>query len=364
MMSEISHSKRGTDNAPQAIPLKRVALTAISTLLWTVGGCQGQLPKTTLSLPSLAPSLTETPRITLASPAVDTPTNTATPTVSPTPQFFDIRELKAGDYIAYCGYDGLDAAGNPKYALFLVSLSDGSQVRIASGLCEASLSPDGITLAYEDNIYNPVIHLLDLESRQDARIEGTIGCYLGSWSPDGTMLALGCSDDEIHVVSVQGHSMTTITECSSREGSCLDPAWSPDGSVLAYSYSKPFSPNNGLYTVPTDCLQDPQTCPRQARYRALLVGPFVWSADSNSVAYLRNYTEIGILSIKSGALRTLTVPLPPGNSLGKFIRSTDDSMFAYVANDQVVIWEGEGSIPKGVTSGLTYKQVEFWLHVN
>jgi hypothetical protein len=90
----------------------------------------------------------------------------------------------------------------------------------------------------------------------------------------------------------------------------------------------------------------------------------VWSADSNSVAYLRNYTEIGILSIKSGALRTLTVPLPPGNSLGRFIRSTDDSMFAYVANDQVVTWEGEGSIPKGVTSGLTYKQVEFWLHVN
>ena len=142
-----------------------------------------------------------------------------------------------GDWIFYSA----DRAGNEREAFYLIS-PDGTKERELLPPSESfrqfgGFSPDGRRIAYAATPEgSPAfdIHLLDLESGQDRLVlEGRLGLYVASWSPDGTRVILsetrGEDANDVHLLDLQTGGMTTLfkPETASAYGSF---AWKPDGS--------------------------------------------------------------------------------------------------------------------------------------
>jgi TolB protein len=100
--------------------------------------------------------------------------------------------------------------------------------------------------AYEDPAHNDpdilsgrkapmsAVYLLELETGAQKRVTGFGQNCSGSWSPDGTQLALSFGDaqsSDIYVASLDGKHTRRVSDSP---GINMKPAWSPDGKRIAY----------------------------------------------------------------------------------------------------------------------------------
>ena len=312
--------------------------------------------------PTLAPA-TPTPTSTtrgLSAPSSIPTTPTPEPVFTPTPAILGLADLGTGRYVVYCAADGQDERGDLSFALFVASPPNRNWGRLARGLCEAALSPDGHTLAYEARagVYDLWIDMLDLDTGATNTLPGSDGCGVGSWSPDGQWLAVGCRDGEIHLLSPQGLPSVIVTNCGLEEADCDRPAWSPDGSLLAFERVLEFHARNGLYVLSTSCISNPDSCSQVTVYKGLQFGPYGWSPDSGDISFTRGQPEVGLLDLSSGSARFFAIE---PQDFGGVIRSPDGKEFAYSDREQIFIAKDDGSRPVSITSGLTEKSVQFWL---
>jgi Tol biopolymer transport system component len=137
------------------------------------------------------------------------------------------------------------------FPLYLMDAAGGNQRRLLDfPVSSFQWSPDSRQMlfvsAYEDpehddpdvvkGIKAPMsaIYLLDLQTGVQKRVtDFNQNCY-GSWSPDGSRLALSFGDAEssdIYIVSVDGKHTRRITDS---HGINVRPVWSPDGKRIAY----------------------------------------------------------------------------------------------------------------------------------
>lgn len=137
------------------------------------------------------------------------------------------------------------------FPLYLMDATGGNQRRLLNfPVSSFAWSPDSRQLlyvsAYEDPEHNDpdvlrgrkalmsAVYLLDLETGAQKRVTGYGQNCFGSWSPDGTQLALSFGDEkssDIYVASVDGKHTRRVSDSP---GINMKPVWSPDGKRIAY----------------------------------------------------------------------------------------------------------------------------------
>jgi WD40 repeat protein len=347
--AKLAHSMR---KAPLALTLAIVVSFAAA--------CAS--PSHATSSPTLAPA-TPMPTSTTGgfAPTSSPPTTpTPEPVFTSTPAILRLADLGPGRYVVYCAADGQDERGDLRFALFVASGPNMNWGRLARGPCHAALSPDGHTLAYEarPGVNDLWIDILDLDTGATGTLSRSDGCVVGSWSPDGQWLAVGCRDGEIHLLSPEGLPSVVVTNCGLEGADCDRPAWSPDGSLLAFERILEFQARNGLYILSTSCISNPESCPQVTLYQGLQFGPYGWSPDSGDISFTRGQPEVGLLDLGSGSARSFAID---PQDFGGVIRSPDGEEYAYSDREQIFIAKDDGSRPVSITSGLTQKSVQFWL---
>jgi len=104
-----------------------------------------------------------------------------------------------------------------------------------SGIVQAvTLSPDRRLLAAVDS--DGGLWLWNLADPDQAHLAARLGtaCYAAAFSPDGHTLAVGCTDDNVHLFSVTGQASVRATGTMTGPGSTVySVAFSPDGQTLA-----------------------------------------------------------------------------------------------------------------------------------
>jgi Tol biopolymer transport system component len=142
-----------------------------------------------------------------------------------------------------------DRSGGPnplKPSIFLMN-SDGSHiVRLTTtpswaidGDTNPVFSPDGKQLAF---VRDGAIYIVGVDGgRASAITPPVLVASRPQWSPDGSKIAFGTSDQagvdigqNVHVVNADGSGFVALTHEISPD-SAGDPAWSPDGSFIAFT---------------------------------------------------------------------------------------------------------------------------------
>lgn len=251
-------------------------------------------------------------------PASSTPTKlllTATPvpalipTAIPVSSYSNWRYLEPGEYIAFeiRGESEMEAIG-------VLSLST-METSILSILPGRPLTPDGhfISLSKKyKNIMNisdsdNVLAIFDLWKSELITIPIPDDC-LCDWSATDSELeyVLGSCSQEggfPYFLKMIGEKRTCVTISQDFEihNSYQYPFFSPDANWIAFYELQSMSPkeqiDDGLYIMPADCLEDPDTCHK------LMNGPYkipntfgsipIWSKNSNFLAVVI-YEELTI----------------------------------------------------------------------
>jgi hypothetical protein len=156
----------------------------------------------------------------------------------------------------------------------------------------------------------------------------------GSWSPDGTMIALSL-DYKIAILDLATNTTTIVADCSNfLEGSdCSFPAWSPDGQTIAFVLSFPGAglprpQEEGVYLVDVGCMRDNATC------RTLTRGPVspgrfpAWSPGGDAIALIVEHAS------------------------GSAIRVVDPSTGSYLSS--TTVWEASDPSSPGFPEWLSW----------
>jgi hypothetical protein len=155
-----------------------------------------------------------------------------------------------------------------------------------------SIVPNGRKLIYPDDAGRLFIFDLNDNTVKELLLTRQ-GCTEFNGSPNLHQLAVWC-DGEIYVLSLEDHSMVSVTHITREEQYYFFPLWSPDGKWIAF-FNLTYPPNHyktdpddGLYLLDTSCLANPDTCPAKTRGpfqdNLYLQGPYSWSPDSQKLA--------------------------------------------------------------------------------
>jgi len=148
-----------------------------------------------------------------------------------------------GKQISFAGdYPG------PKGALYMVSSDGGSprkflaQDKHLDGFL--TWSPDGHQMAGTSTSADGkfVLIILNLDTRQDTIIPGSVGLFEPRWSPDGRYLAAADFDNQLKVVDLKTGKWLELTQ----RGIADCPEWSGDGEFI---YFRRVSGDTGLFRI-------------------------------------------------------------------------------------------------------------------
>jgi Tol biopolymer transport system component len=142
-----------------------------------------------------------------------------------------------------------DRSGGPRpptAAIFLMN-TDGSHItRVTTppksardGDTSPVFSPDGTQLAF---VRDGAIYIVGVDGSGLRQVTpASLVASRPQWSPDGSKIAFGTSDQanvdvgqNVHVVNVDGSGLVALTHELSPD-SAEDPTWSPDGSMIAFT---------------------------------------------------------------------------------------------------------------------------------
>lgn len=252
--------------------------------IFTLVGCAPVTKVSTDTSPSPTLAVRPSPVVT------SSPTSSAVPNLTPTPDFVDFRDgLLSGPYIAYWSQNtwyvkGLDGSSSMQLV-----------TKITSELnTDIQPSPDGNLVAFSNTAGQLSISDLrtgELTSYSNPNVNGI---YEFEWVPDSsTLLYLGTPEElwipdsyvGIYGISLVSKQMFTVFDWNNDmfEYGLSDMSISPDGRWLAFSTPRLSEmmapdPKYAIYLMDTSCLQRPETCNESMR----LVGDGhdpIWSSD-------------------------------------------------------------------------------------
>jgi Tol biopolymer transport system component len=204
------------------------------------------------------------------------------------------------------------------FPLYLMDATGGNQARLFDfPVSSFEWSPDSRQLlyvsAYEDPAHDDTdvvkgfkapmsaVYLMDLQTGAKKRVTDFGQNCFGSWSPDGTHLALSFGDaqhTDMYTASIDGRHTQRISDSP---GINIKPVWSPDGKRIAYVslVSQPTGMVGDAYIVDADGSNkkqirdaDPYEVQWSADGKFLLLksynGFVLASADGNKTVDMRN----------------------------------------------------------------------------
>lgn len=270
--------------------------------------------------------------------SVPTPSAEATFTIEPdsTGHTLSPADIPAGSYLGFCAFAEEDLSDPDAWpSVFISDLQGVILGRITAQVCGRSdLSPDARLVAIEARPDGPAgppsVLILDLSTGSSTLPESGRGCAFPSWSPDSAMLAVSC-DLDIYVLDLTSDRSVSIANCRSNATACTDPQWSPDGSSILVFRATEFTPNPGLYRVPSDCLDAPETCLSSATFFLAGTPPYSWSPDAGHLVYV---TFAGGLAIADARGRLIEeLPVPDSERIESIAWSPDGSFIAATVHD-------------------------------
>ncbi len=178
---------------------------------------------------------------------------------------------------------------------------------VSSGepLMSPAWSPDGKRLAYVSfEQGRPAIYVQEVLTGRRERVSNFQGINgAPAWSPDGRQLALTLSKDgnpDIYVLDVATRRVRPVT--TQHYAIDTEPTWSPDGRWIAFTSDRGGGPQ--IYQTSVD-----GGAVRRLTFEGSYNSSPEFSPDGKSLALVTRVSgkfRIGLLDLKSGALRVLT----------------------------------------------------------
>ena len=176
----------------------------------------------------------------------------------------------------------------------------------------ASVSPDGLTVVFEDpDVDGGNLWSVGIDGSDATRLTPpSMDASQPAWSPDGQWIAFvgsEASDERVFVMRPDGSQPTAVTDTDVLFPA--GPTWAPDGTRIAFTAVEGPVTDMGprsIYTVSAD-----GTGLVGLDLPAEEVGNSVaWSPDGNRIAYTD--TGIKLLHLETGEVTTLTDPVAEG----------------------------------------------------
>lgn len=307
-----------------------------------------------------------TPFTISTSPVPPTATPLPLPTSTPTREALSrFSFLPSGQYVVY--------SDSREGGMYVISV-DGAIHERLTDVDGVPISPDGRRISDGENIYDLVTNQVSTVVMPEEP-----PCGIRSGSPDGTMLALECQDNEVYVLRLQDERLVRLSQCLSEEEAHFAPTWSPDGKWIAYFKTRPAPPErkseitvSELYLVDSSCIPEPDTClaktrgPFQARFFGWFF-PYGWSPDSRYLAIPgEDLGTILIVDVYGNKVRPLMVG--KDGQVWSTAWSLDGEWIAYsyeaeTGGSHVWVVSANGGDPIQLTSGQEDNTVVSWLLV-
>jgi TolB protein len=138
----------------------------------------------------------------------------------------------------------------------------------------------------------PYLFRIDLLSGREIRVSPVVG-YSGSWSPDGTMIAVSLEqqgNSDLFLLSPEGRVIRRLTEHLEID---VSPTWSPDGREIAFCSARTGSPQIYIMNVNTGST-------RRLTFRGNYNTSPSWSPKGDLIAYVNRAGGFRIMTIAAG----------------------------------------------------------------
>lgn len=286
-------------------------IALLACVLW---GCNSSLPASTSdpgtgSTEFAAPVSTTEVVSTDVMETIAVSTSTPDSTSTHQPEQFSSDVLTPGLYIVYTE-EGNNEDGISNEILIAALIDGNEKITLYNGeLGSPSLSPTDYQVAYS---VRTGIFIRDLETNSTTQVPGSGECTGPEWSPDGTMLAFDCHDDNgksVYIYSLDSQQYFPVLPHPPilQSGG---PVWSPDGKWLAYQagqFRSGVEPEfNGIYITSVESILENEI-PSHINTRGPVSDSYLysWTSDEEYLAYLSQINEISLYNIKAWSSRVL-----------------------------------------------------------
>jgi dipeptidyl aminopeptidase/acylaminoacyl peptidase len=219
-----------------------------------------------------------------------------------------------------------------------------------------SFSADGHLMAFTDQTNgNFQLYMHDFASNITIEYGSSWGCSDPALSPDGTKIAVSCSD-KLRVISVaDGRNLLPVSVSIS---AALKPAWSPDGSKLAYLGYREYM-SGGIVILDANSFLSVGGF-RHDNFPKDFV--FAWSPDSQKIGILylnrsgeTQINELRVLELDGNASKTYPLRVVP--TLGELqwkMTWLQDGRFIFGKVDTIFVLSPDGTIRKLVDDASVF----------